>query len=403
MRTLDPRIPLQDLLAQQLFNALQGGVVDRIRLCYQNDSSAYMHTNMRAHSLPVIAEVLPELHQLCMEVKEALGYEENIEFFVTGTSEVNARAIYSDDPENPHIIEINSGLFNLMSQDELKYVIGHEIGHLINYDGKLRKLFFYIYDDEESIENAPGFVTSRFELWSQLAELSADRYGYMACGNIDACITAIFKLASGLHLDKMNVRITDLMNLNNSNLDFFLQKSVPDCGSHPVNPIRVQALHLFVNAKTQKALNEGMDHLIGMLMPFFGDEIDDAFSLFTAAAGLYICLGDGKLEKREEEFILNSMAEFDLFPAKTLKRVAKSDYMEVMKQSLDRILNIDPSRSRQVLIYIIDLAFIDAVIEEEEVGRIIDLAKALGFTPEDLFAALTHKIRAHFRPQAYMM
>ena len=66
-------------------------------------------------------------------------------FYVTGDSTINAFSIASEDAGHPHIVNVNSELFNLMSEDELRFVIGHELGHLINQDTALKRLIYFVY------------------------------------------------------------------------------------------------------------------------------------------------------------------------------------------------------------------------------------------------------------------
>ena len=64
---------------------------------------------------------------------------------MTGDSTINAFSIASEDAGHPHIVNVNSELFNLMSEDELRFVIGHELGHLINQDTALKRLIYFVY------------------------------------------------------------------------------------------------------------------------------------------------------------------------------------------------------------------------------------------------------------------
>ena len=130
MRELNPQIELQHLLAQQIFNALQGEVTEVIRQkCQGNAGDLYFRSAKEGNSLKVNETLLPQFYNLCREVKEKLEFVGDIDFYITGTSDVNACAYFSNDEQRPHIIEVNSGLFKLMNEEELKYIIGHEIGH----------------------------------------------------------------------------------------------------------------------------------------------------------------------------------------------------------------------------------------------------------------------------------
>ena len=73
-----------------------------------------------------------------------------VDFYVTGDSTINAFSIASEDAGHPHIVNVNSELFNLMSEDELRFVIGHELGHLINQDTALKRLIYFVYPPQST-------------------------------------------------------------------------------------------------------------------------------------------------------------------------------------------------------------------------------------------------------------
>lgn len=401
MRELNPSIELQELLARQIFNVLQGSVTEIVRQqCEGIGFDVNFRSVMEGNSLKVSGTLLPHFYALCQEVKDKLEFVGNIDFYITGNSTVNACSYCSGDEQRPHIIEINSGLFNLMNEEELKYVVGHEIGHLINSDATISQLYGFIYPDDDAKENVPDFLRKRVQLYNQLAELSADRYGYMANENLEACVTAVFKMASGLFLEKMSVSIDTLMAENSERLEFFLKDAGVSEGSHPVNPIRIRALELFANAKTQTGLNRGMNELIGVLQNFIYGDLDKALADFVASAGLIVSQMDGKRDKNEEEFILKQLGAFCLFPHKELKRVEKGDVVQTFGDSVGKILDIAPHMRSNLLRYFIDVAFADDELEEPELKLIYDFGDKLGFPQPEIAHALGIKIREDFSPKA---
>lgn len=402
MRELDPKIEWQEILAQQIFNVLQGNVVEDIRKkCVGTAYDLNFRSIMEGNSMKVQETLLPQLYTLCKEVKEKLGFTEPIEFFITGNNTVNAHAYNSDDPQRPHIIDINSGLFNLMNEEELKYVVGHEIGHLINNDAAISSLYDFIYPDEEAKEDCPSFLSKRVELYDRLAELSADRYGYMANENLDACVTAIFKMASGLYLEKMNVSVETLIAENNKRLNFFLSDNGVSGGSHPVNPIRIHALELFANAKTQTALTKGMNELVNVLQSFRFDELDCALADFVASAGIIISQIDGKYDKSEEEYIIKELAQFTLFPYKVLKRVEKDDVDKIFIGSLNKILELsNPEDNVTPLNYILEIIIADKHLDDREMSVVYDLGRRMGLSDYQISKEIVLKLREKFQPRA---
>lgn len=399
MRELNPQIELQQQLAQEIFNALQGTVTENIRQkCQGNANDIYYRSAKEGNSLKVNETLLPQFYNLCKEVKEKLKFVGDIDFYITGTSDVNACAYFSNDEQRPHIIEINSGLFKLMNEEELKYIIGHEIGHLMNCDSIIDNLFYFIYPDEESLEKCPEFLKKRVAFYGRLAELGADFYGYIANENLAACVTAIFKMASELDLEKMNVSIDTLIAENNQRLDYFLKEGGITEGSHPVNPIRIRALELFATAKTQTAFNRGMNELIHVLQKLQYDALDNAIADYIAAAGFYISHMDGKRDKREEDFIIRELAAYSLFPHKDLKRVEKGDVINILNSAIKDILEMAPDLKSELLNYFVNMAFADGELTEKELSLIYNFGDKLGYHESEIAEFLCNKIRKEFKP-----
>ena len=399
MRELNPQIELQHQLAQQIFNALQGEVTEDIRQkCQGNANDRYFRSAKEGNSLKVNETLLPQFYNLCREVKEKLEFVGDIDFYITGTSDVNACAYFSNDEQRPHIIEVNSGLFKLMNEEELKYIIGHEIGHLINCDSMINNLFYFIYPDEEALEKCPEFLVKRVAFYGRLAELGADFYGYIANENLDACVTAVYKMASELDLAQMNVSIDTLIAENNPRLDYFLKEGGVTDGSHPVNPIRIRALELFATAKTQAAFNRGMNDLVWALQKLQYDALDNAIADYIAAAGIFISQMDGKRDKNEEEFIIRELAAYSLSPYKDLKRVEKGDVVNTLNTAIKNILEMAPDLKGELFNYFVNMAFADGELNEKELALIYDFGDKLGYHESEIAEFLCNKIRKEFVP-----
>jgi len=399
MRELNPQIELQHQLAQQIFNALQGEVTEDIRQkCQGNANDRYFRSAKEGNSLKVNETLLPQFYNLCREVKEKLEFVGDIDFYITGTSDVNACAYFSNDEQRPHIIEVNSGLFKLMNEEELKYIIGHEIGHLINCDSMINNLFYFIYPDEEALEKCPEFLVKRVAFYGRLAELGADFYGYIANENLDACVTAVYKMASELDLAQMNVSIDTLIAENNQRLDYFLKEGGVTDGSHPVNPIRIRALELFATAKTQAAFNRGMNDLVWALQKLQYDALDNAIADYIAATGIFISQMDGKRDKNEEEFIIRELAAYSLSPYKDLKRVEKGDVVNTLNTSIKDILEMAPDLKGELFNYFVNMAFADGELNEKELALIYDFGDKLGYHESEIAEFLCNKIRKEFVP-----
>ena len=83
-------------------------------------------------------------------------------------------------------------LLERLDDDELSFVVGHEIGHLISRARDLERIIATIFPADVQV---PLVFYNKIALWEKLAELTADRYGFIASPNLDCCVTAFFKLA----------------------------------------------------------------------------------------------------------------------------------------------------------------------------------------------------------------
>ena len=68
-----------------------------------------------------------------------------------------------------------------MNGVQLRFVIGHEIGHVLYNVNDLGIFLHEAYDDEDA--NPSMALRHLFDTWSKWIEFSADRIGLVACGS----------------------------------------------------------------------------------------------------------------------------------------------------------------------------------------------------------------------------
>ena len=107
------RVPGFDDVVRKIFGALgERGV----RLLFQADA------------VRVGPKQFPRLNALYTEVLTTLDWPTRPELFVSQTPFVNAGAYGMDEP----FIVINSGTLALLDDDELRVLVGHELGHVMS-------------------------------------------------------------------------------------------------------------------------------------------------------------------------------------------------------------------------------------------------------------------------------
>ena len=395
-RKLNPTIKLEKQIGEQIYNALQGSVVEEVlRKMKISSSDAYWRSSMEGHSLKVQQELLPDFYALCQDGKKKLGFDDPVDFYITGDSEVNAFSVAAEEEGKPHIVNVNSELFTLMSEAELRFVLGHELGHLINKDTALARLINFVFPPEAAV---PVTLQYKIRLHEQLAELVADRYGYMATEDLGVCVTAFFKMASGLDLEKMNVSIDALIADNTKRLEYFLKGKGISRSSHPVNPIRVQALNLFATVKTQKELQEGMDELITILLKVGDDEMDEYMARFIASAGLIVVNCDGEVHEEEVNQVIETLAALKIFPRQYLEEIAKGDIPAIFNDSVENILKINPGVRVALLEYMISIVMSDKKIAPEEIKLLYNFGESIALSEMEVATAIAEAIQRRYMP-----
>lgn len=397
-------LPLEVELSTQIYNALQGNVVEEIiKMAKIPFSDNYYRSMLEGHSFKVEEGTLSRYYAIFNEIKGALQFTEPVDFYITGDPSVNAFAIAAQEEGEPNIINVNSSLIQLMTDDELRFVIGHEMGHLINKNATLVKLINFIFPHGATI---PITLQYKIRLWQQLSELVADRFGYMAMPNLNVCISAFFKMSSGLDFNKMDMKVEAFLEDNKKRLEYFRNDKGINFATHPINPIRVEALNqfsksVFFNEKgtNKEELEKGMDELIEILLKVRNTELDSNMAKFIATAGLIIANCDETISENEIDLIFSELSVLEIFPKTYLEDIAQSDVVETFKESIKKLLELNPETREAMLRYLISIALADKDINVKEVELIFNIAAGeLGYSPMETAQIFSQMIQIDFTP-----
>jgi Zn-dependent protease with chaperone function len=116
-----------------------------------------------------------------------------IEVYVAPGRELNA---YTFGLSSPKIVVLYSSLLHTMDEDELLFILGHELGHVALGHTWLNSLIGGVAGIPASW-SAGALLAMAFLWWNRACEYSADRAGLLACGNPEKATTALIKLAAG--------------------------------------------------------------------------------------------------------------------------------------------------------------------------------------------------------------
>jgi Zn-dependent protease with chaperone function len=216
----------------------------------------------QANAVRVGPTQFPRLNALYTDVLTSMDWQVRPELFVSQTPFVNAGAYGMERP----FIVINSGAINLLDDDEMRTLLGHELGHVMSGHALYHTILILIVF--VGLNFLP-FLTSlvlapiRYALleWARKSELSSDRAGLLAAQDPRASMRMFLKMAGGGDMKEMD-------------LDAFLvqAKEYEETGgavdrifkilntleqSHPFNTLRAAELERWIAAGTYEKVIGG--------------------------------------------------------------------------------------------------------------------------------------------------
>ncbi len=406
------RIPLEIQLGQELYNQIQGKILeDILREAKVEKTENYFKNILEGHSFRVNEKISPRLFSIFTEIKERLEFKEPIDFYITNNPELNAYAVSSLEEGQSNIINVNSGLIDKVDDDELKFIIGHEIGHLISHNANIAQLLNFVFADQPDI---PLLMQHKMAVWDKVSELTADRFGFMACGNLDKVLSCFFKMASGLSVERLNFDPKAFSNENDEILKYFKETGSGNLLSHPINPIRIKAVELFAasglyqdmssgkNAATDSQLNKVIDELMESLMVISNSPVNYHRTCFIASAGLIVAGIDGEVSGEEYEQIIEQMSAFTVFPKNILNQMIEEKKVDFFfNQSIKALLEINPGERNVMLQYLINIIIADSMISDKEMSFIFQFGTDLGFERKEIAQIFAQAVQEQFIPKIY--
>ncbi|GAA2956094.1 M48 family metallopeptidase [Streptomyces enissocaesilis] len=179
-----------------VFKALSGLLPERsLRLLFLSDSVRVGETQF-AH-----------LHAMLLDACYILDLKKVPPMYVTQDPKPNAMCIGLDEP----IIVVTTGLVELLDEEEMRAVVGHEVGHALSGHSVYRTILLFLTNLALKVAWIPlgniaimAIVTALRE-WFRKSELSADRAGLLVGQDLQASMRGLMKIAGGDHLHEMNV------------------------------------------------------------------------------------------------------------------------------------------------------------------------------------------------------
>ena len=188
-------------LDSQALDALQrtSGLETVVRKCNEWGFEPLLRVQLTGSHLRVTADNFPGVHDKVRAACDVLDLPKRPEIYIAAGGDINA---FTAGVERT-IIVLNAGAVDMLSDDELFFVIGHEVGHIKS--GHV--LYYQIAEFLPVIAEIIGAATfgigeilgAGLQIallnWKRMSEFTADRAGLLACQDANAAITAMMKIA----------------------------------------------------------------------------------------------------------------------------------------------------------------------------------------------------------------
>lgn len=227
-----------------------------------------------ATSVRISRNMAPWLHEMADDCIAKLGVDIPLELYVYSSPTFNAACVKPEDGKL--FIMFSSSLLEAFEGSELRFVLGHELGHYLygHHDIPIGYLL-------KGQANPGPKLALQLTTWSRYAEISADRAGAHCAQDPIGVARSLFKLASGLSGKLVQFNIEEFMQQVD---EMQIEDAEPGQGApaedwfmtHPFSPLRVRALKLFDNSelavkggKSVDELEAGVQVLMTMMEPSY--------------------------------------------------------------------------------------------------------------------------------------
>jgi Zn-dependent protease with chaperone function len=185
------RIPVFDMVLRKLFGFFGEKPV---RLAFQ------------ANAVRVTPNQFPEVYKIYKQALKTLDAPEEYPLYLSQTPIVNAGAYGMEQP----FIILNSGIIRLLKDEELEYVIGHEIAHIMSDHVLYRTMMVFLINLANMgfpiVGLAARAVLVALLEWYRKSELSCDRAGLLTVQDPEVVMRSMLKMAGGGNADEMSLQ-----------------------------------------------------------------------------------------------------------------------------------------------------------------------------------------------------
>jgi len=226
-------------------------VVAMVALSYATNRAH--HQALLEQARQVTPQATPGLAALVAESVARLQVEP-VRVFVAPASTLNA---YTFGLFSPKVVVLQSALLTVMDEDELCFILGHELGHVRLGHTRLNSLVGGMAGVPSPFL-ASALLTMAFLCWNRACEYSADRAGLLACGKPRKAISALVKLAAGAET-RTQAGLERALRHIQAEDDHPLSNLGEALTTHPMMIRRIEELHRYAASDEYRRLQALVD------------------------------------------------------------------------------------------------------------------------------------------------
>ena len=205
----------------------------------------------------------PKLDKLRNDCAETLDLDTVPNLFVARSPEAQALTIGIDEP----FIVLSTGLVESMDTESLRFVIGHEMGHVLSGHAVLRTVLLRLLNLQMTMSWLPaGALALRAAIaalreWFRKAELTCDRAGLLCAQDPAAALRAHLYLAGATDLTQIDIpsflqQAKEYEEVDDIRDSFHKLRSVEGM-SHPFAVVRAAQLQKWAASAEYRAILAG--------------------------------------------------------------------------------------------------------------------------------------------------
>ncbi|GJL83018.1 MAG: hypothetical protein DHS20C01_26520 [marine bacterium B5-7] len=341
--------------------------------------------HLLATSVRLSRTMAPDVHRTCDHCIDKLGIDIPLELYVYSSPQFNAACIKPE--EGRLFIMLSSSLLESFKGSELRFVMGHELGHHLyhHHDIPVGHLL------RGAVRPSPRLALQLFA-WSRYAEISADRAGAHCADEFFGVSRSLFRLASGLGDDVIHFDLDEFIGQVD---DLTISSGEPGQGApqedwfstHPFSPVRVKALKLYHDSVFVKPDGISVDELelkvqsvMGLMEPSYLEaktESGETMRRLLFAGALAIARANEEISSAEEAVFEEFFGKGAIGDNLNFDRIMR-DLPERIRLARE---NLSESQRMQVLRDLCLMLKADTRDDAAEREIIYDIAEALNISP----------------------